>query len=436
MTGVHLPKLSEYDPVTSAEGALDPLGLYAIADSLALRLVPGIRERMSHPRFLTAIAAGNVFTRLYDDDELAADAQSQPYLVYEWHVVEGIVRTRGDDSTLSGLPGVLKARECIRDGLNLSASRYLKTATVFGFNGVYRLLASNLDIIRDGFLGGKGYELLTTWEKEQGLQGFITGTNGPGLRRRTQIHSAVQDAMSKGAVTRSTSWDGWDFFGDHLFPNEIPQKETEVLQRLFLSEKDSHRAEVIRFLISSKGSNIYQNTNSERNFHTALRTNSGKATHQLLDAIEAYETFSRLLQDAFDDCLAAMTKKRDRISPKELSREEGCKKAYREVPEMFQKVSDFLEHFDQAIRFNENFGSFAEAVGAEEWTRMLLDHHVKVQRKKPPNGKNPWFERFDDNTVVIRAGYRRMEGGQNDASYVHAYRTKPLWSFFSDLRML
>lgn len=76
MTGFHLPKLSEYDPVTSAEGALDPLGLYAIADSLAVRLVPGIRERMSHPRFLTAIAVGNVITRLYDDDVLAADGQS------------------------------------------------------------------------------------------------------------------------------------------------------------------------------------------------------------------------------------------------------------------------------------------------------------------------------------------------------------------------
>ena len=250
MTGIHLPKLSEYDPVTSAEGALDPLGLYAIADNLAVRLVPGIRERMSHPRFLTAIAVGNVITRQYDEDVLAVDDQSLPYLVYEWHVVEGIVRTRGDDSALSGLPGVLKARECIRDGLSFSAPRYLKTATVFGFHGVYRLLSRNLDIVREGFLGENGYELLTIWEKEQGLQGFSTGHNGPGLKRRTQIQSAVQDAMSKATVSRSGSWSGWQFFGDHLFPNDIPEKETEALQRFFFSEKNSPRAQVIRFLAS------------------------------------------------------------------------------------------------------------------------------------------------------------------------------------------
>jgi len=49
-----LPLLSEADPAATSEGSLDPLGLYAIADSLAGRLVPGLRERMTHPRFLTA----------------------------------------------------------------------------------------------------------------------------------------------------------------------------------------------------------------------------------------------------------------------------------------------------------------------------------------------------------------------------------------------
>ena len=59
MDSIQLPNLSDYDPIKSAEGALDPLGLYAIADNLAIKLVPGIRERMSHPRFLTAIASSS-----------------------------------------------------------------------------------------------------------------------------------------------------------------------------------------------------------------------------------------------------------------------------------------------------------------------------------------------------------------------------------------
>lgn len=84
---LRIPFLSEYDPATSAEGALDPLGLYAIADSLARRLVPGVRERMSRPRFLTTMAVGAFLTRGFDEGIVAKDGESEPSMVYEWHVV-------------------------------------------------------------------------------------------------------------------------------------------------------------------------------------------------------------------------------------------------------------------------------------------------------------------------------------------------------------
>ncbi len=40
-----MPLLSEADPRVSAEGSIDPLGTYAIADALAVRMIPGVRER-------------------------------------------------------------------------------------------------------------------------------------------------------------------------------------------------------------------------------------------------------------------------------------------------------------------------------------------------------------------------------------------------------
>lgn len=46
MTGILLPKLFGYDPVTSAENAPEPFG-HVITDSLAVRLVPGNRQCMS-----------------------------------------------------------------------------------------------------------------------------------------------------------------------------------------------------------------------------------------------------------------------------------------------------------------------------------------------------------------------------------------------------
>jgi hypothetical protein len=48
------PFLTSYDPPGTSEGTLDPMGLYQIADQLAVQLVPAVRERMQRIRFLTA----------------------------------------------------------------------------------------------------------------------------------------------------------------------------------------------------------------------------------------------------------------------------------------------------------------------------------------------------------------------------------------------
>jgi hypothetical protein len=435
MTGIQLPKLTDYDPAKSAEGALDPLGLYAIADNLAVKLVPGIRERMSHPRFLTAIAVGAALNSEWDEDCLAADGQSEPYMVYEWLAVEGLVRKRGDNGIV-GLPGILKTRDCIKQGLKLSAARYLKTASVFGFHGVYRLLSTNLDIVRDGLLGNNGYELLSTWEKEQRLSGFLSGNGGPGSSCRTQIQGAIKDSIQKGHVDRSPTWQGWAFFGEHLFPNKIPEKERSILTRMLSSSADTNRNEVLRFLVSGKGQGVFDESRSEKSFHQGLFPGATGETKRLLEAIQSYEIFCRLLQDAFDDCLVAMTNKRARLYPKELAGLEGCALAIKKVPVIFDEVADRVGDQGQSDRFLSNFNVFGAKWDAVEWTSHLLDHHIKVQRNKPPNGKNPWFERFDDGSVVIRAGYRKAEGGRHDDSYVHMYRTNSLWTFAQDLELV
>ena len=50
-----MPFLTAYDPPSSGEGTLDPLGLYQIADQRASRLVPAVRERMQRASFLPAV---------------------------------------------------------------------------------------------------------------------------------------------------------------------------------------------------------------------------------------------------------------------------------------------------------------------------------------------------------------------------------------------
>jgi len=69
-----LPFLTAYDPPSTSEGTLDPLGLYLIADQLAVQLVPAVRERMQRIRFLTAMAVGALVTEGLDDDPLLRDS--------------------------------------------------------------------------------------------------------------------------------------------------------------------------------------------------------------------------------------------------------------------------------------------------------------------------------------------------------------------------
>jgi hypothetical protein len=98
-----LPFMTSYDPPGTSEGTLDPLGLYQIADQLAVQLVPAVRERMQRIRFFTAMAVGASVTEGLEDNPSQRDAS--PYLVWEWLVVEALMRKMRDDSSIWGVPG-------------------------------------------------------------------------------------------------------------------------------------------------------------------------------------------------------------------------------------------------------------------------------------------------------------------------------------------
>ena len=125
---------TELDALTNGGGSLDPMGLYAIADRLATIMVPGVRERMSNLRYLTAAAVGADLCREINP-QLGWQSGTQPYMAFEWHVVQGwIFQFQKDQEAIAGMPGIQKAQECFERGLPLNASRYLKTAAVFGFS--------------------------------------------------------------------------------------------------------------------------------------------------------------------------------------------------------------------------------------------------------------------------------------------------------------
>ncbi len=432
-----LPLLTEIDPEVSSEGSIDPLGLYSIADALATKMIPGVRERQAHPRFLTAMAVGAV---VCGDLEgcLASDGVSEPWQVFEWYMVEGLVRCC-DSSELTGLPGRDKASTAIRSGLRLSAKRYLKAPKVFGFHGVYRRLAEALDILDDsGAIGVNGSGLLNVWVAEQGLDGFIGSVTGEGRSIKERLVSAVRDGLEKGAVARSASWGNWMFFKDHLLHTNIPKDEAEFLKHLLLNDDRGFRGEVLSFLVSEKGREFQdEKTFSERAFHKVLYKHAGSGLRMLLDAIISYEAFSGLLTDAFFDCLRIMTVQRGKTTISKLAASPYVRKAAEKIPSLYEDLLAKLDCVGLSKRFSDGgFTEFHASMSKGVFVEVLLEHHRKVQKAKSVEGKAPWFETAIDGSVYIRPAYKEDDMEPLNGEYVHHYRMRPLLNFAKDLKMV
>jgi len=433
------PQLSERDDEESSEGGIDPLSTEPIAESIGVSLVPGVRERQQHPRFVTAMAVSTWVCESFGDEVFAEDGVTPPWLVFEWYMVEGLVRCRGNASKdLAGLPGRNKADLAIKQKVSLSARRYLKTPSVFGFHGIYRQLARNLGVEREGNLGDCGFELLSIWAKEQKLTGFLGTGDGPGRRTLERVRDALRSGLADGRVARSGGWAGWKFFGDHLAPYELGLREGRFLSRALLDDPRGLRTEILRFLVSQRGKQTWRAKYSEKQFHEALLKCAGPELAEYLRAILAYEEFSRLLQNAFDHCLFEMTRRNSKVSVRDLGRLDHVQIASKRLPPLFRVVAERLAPLEREghVNFQLNFGSLGERQTSQQWVECLMDHHCRVQRAKPPDGKQPWVECYDDHTYRSRPLYLRKDPPDSDAGYVHQYRTRPLWSFAEDLRML
>jgi hypothetical protein len=434
-----VPVLSEYDPIQLSEGSLDPLGLYPIADKLAVKLVPGIRERQLHPLFLTAIAAGAHLCAGYDDDHVAHDGESPPWHVNEWYVVEGIVRAAKSGKVITGLPGRLKASDAIRASAHLSAARYLKTPNVFGFNGVYRLLARTLGIIDDNNrLGANGYELLVVWQEEENMAGFVENTSGPGASFREKLNSAVADGLKNGHTSRSGGWDCWRTIYERLRHDRNAPLESKLISEWIMGEKDSLTGELYRQLLSPGGARLWNDSKDEATFHRHVIGQCSYGLKELLDASVKYERFSRLLMNAFDASLRDLTAFGARSSISSIADSAEVMKACKSIPGMYEDVEKALDPHAFAVDFHRMFGQLGVKLHPADWLNTLLQHHEKIQKKKPPNGKMPWFDRFDADSVMVRAGYGNRDESniRAETQYVHSYRTNSLWSFARDLGLL
>ena len=206
METLMIPLMTEYDPAESSEGSIDPLGTGSLSANIAALLVPSMRENQKFPRFLTAIAVGLEVCRDIGQDIAVKDEVTSPEMAFEWLYVECLVKALSGGSENEGMPGSMKAARALQVETHLSAARYLKIPTVFGFHGVYGQLGRQVGIDGScGIPGEAGVELLNVWEKEQGLAGFRDDKQGIGRDFRQELQRAIKETLEKGEVVANAA---------------------------------------------------------------------------------------------------------------------------------------------------------------------------------------------------------------------------------------
>ncbi len=426
------PFLTSYDPPGTSEGTLDPLGLYQIADQLAVQLVPAVRERMQRIRFLTAMAVGSLVTEELHDNPEVRDAS--PYLVWEWLVVEALMRTKGDDPGIWGIPGTLVTRRALSQHDYLDSRSYLKTPRIFGFHGVYKRLALRLRIVDVHLDSGPNAEgLADAWARGIGLRGL--GEAKPILSRWT---AAVRRGLAEKPPRTKTGWGtaAWAELADAFALDRSAHREKRYLRELLLADGDRRLgalATIWQLLSQFDDAEV-----EEESLHELLEKRE-PTYGPLTQAIRAYEAFARSLQDAFD-LLRANAAGLDALGfdVPTIAHDADFKRSVKDLHKRFEAAHNALgevTNISLSVQslFDERFRAFAEPMDAGTCGIALCTHHEMVQRAKSADGKRPWFDRLGQNHIYIRQAFREAKRDIEPDRYVHDYRCKPIRRFYREL---
>jgi hypothetical protein len=400
---------------------------------------PAVTVRMGNPRFVTAIAIGARVCDDWETDAVAADGITPPWLVWEWFVVEAFVRTGNSPSETFGVPGIQKVRRALQHQRPVCASAYLKTPSAFGFTGVFRRLARGIGIIADdGTLDDNGYELVSAWAKDQGLDGFLDAAAGAGPAFRERLRRAVAQGMEKGHTTYQPG-EFWRDLATRLDPRTPGRREKKVLIERIMS-----RAGEVEMVAQLKDALIGQGGVSERNeeapFLRKLSRKAPAAFEQLLTAIDAYEAFGRAITDAFDALrYCASSHGGAPVDAQSFSASKTVGPSLALLKSSLARVRahpTLLEWEREEKGIAQAVDRFEGVQTANDLFEALLHHHEQVQRDKPPRGKRTWFERGPRSRIVLRAGYTLREPPAGKCGYVHEYRVPTFSRFLADLGAL
>ncbi|OBJ87750.1 hypothetical protein A9W97_17400 [Mycobacterium gordonae] len=411
----------------AGEGSLDPMGLSAISDRLADRLVPGMRARMQRFRFVTAMAAGAIACETLAD-EVPGDGISTPSICFEWLVIESFVRRLSPKEIPPGVPGSQKARAAVNRKQRLSAATYLNGPSVFGFNGVYKPFAVDSQIVTSELEpGARCAQLTRSWESEHGFAGFTDGVPGSeGGKLRTQLRDQVRGALRAGRC--GTSEGSWLFgrLAAALHPDRAGSEERRSLRSLMTTGEHEGRAELAHH-IEGMSDNF-----SEAEILDAVRPSCSPALRSIIDAVVAYERLALLIDAAFRTlCAVSHSMGSQPLTAASVCQHETIVLAAQDLPGSYLKAAEQMAAIGAEGNLEGRLGEFAIPRSPNELVELLLQHHERIQADKPPQGKRPWFEPFR-NGWVVRNPYGQVEQPKIGTEFVHPIRVAALRRFMQD----
>lgn len=420
-----LPRLSAYDPGAVGEGGLDPLGLSAVADRIADKLAPGLRARMSQPRFVTLSAVGALAYQTLHD--LTADeGKTTVDIAFEWIVVEALVRNPSNGRS-EGLPGNQKAQRAKADGHRLSRRTYLNGPRVFGFTGVYRPFSRDASILTfDDRPGSNASRLVEAWERDSKLTGYtagIAGTDGGNLR--AEITKACRETLTKGECAAPPTGGLLRKLSDTLAPREAKKHERAILRELIVRGEHEIRNELTGKLAAEPPSEDI----SQRDLARLLMKGVSSPTKRALQAAFDYEEAATSLDNCFRKFLAFTTGQQGSvISPTYALKTPGLESLAGKIGDLAQRAIDSTAMLgDDGLSSDtmKALSPFTRQLTSRQFFECLTERHEEVQREKQ---KLSWLDQINGDWTV-RTPYRNQDGRLDDATWTHPMRLVTLANF-------
>lgn len=423
-----LPRLSAYDPGAVGEGGLDPLGLSAIADRIANELAPGIRARMSQPRFVTVSAIGAIAYQTLH--ELTADqGKTTVDIAFEWLVVEAMVRHPGNGRP-EGVPGNQKAARAIAANERLSRRTYLNGPRVFGFTGVYRPFSRDVGVLTsDDLPAENAVRLVSEWERDFELPGYVDGLAGAaGGKLRNDITEACKRTLEKGECALPPTGQLLRRLSDCLAPREAGPNERRVLRELIATGEHEIRNELTAKLIASPSSP--ETTQRDLAFH--LLPKLSPLARRALQAAIDYEDAATALDNAFRRFLAYTTQQHgSMISQADALQTPRLADLAPRVGDLVRRAIDSVAELNVDGLSNDivyGFRLFTDQLTPGAFLDALIARHEEVQSNKK---KLSWLDRIQGNWTV-RIPYRSQSGDLKDEIWVHPMRVVTLANFLTE----